>query len=1040
MEIGPGFSGNYGEKCVADPDAPGSAATARLPGEREGPPPAAVRARAQPISASTPLARRFEAAVFDWEGTAVPDSRAPAPRLRRLVEALSGLGFDMGIVSDTGVDDVDGRLQARPGGPGELYICLNRGSEVYAVGPTGPTIVQRRVASAEEEAGLTRAAELAVEHLRSRGVKAELGAPGLNRRRIDLIAEPGSRKPPKARLGELVTAVQKRLGSLGVDGLAEVLQIARSAAAEAGLADARVTSDAEHVAIGLTDKADSARWLFRRLWLRGIGPRTVMLVGDELGPLGGVPGSDSLMLVPEATGAIVVSVGLEPLGVPDGVIALDGGPSAFLELLRDQLERRERGALPVLAGEPGWTLRIDGLDPELERVHESLLTLADGRIGTTGNPLAAHPAADPTVFASGLYRGEGPETTLLECPVWTELPCGFGSSDHLRRALDLRAGFVRQDLDLASRGPLSALTLSSLARPGSAVLRATGASELLGSDGPLDLPAPNAGRQKRERGRVRSVQLEASTGGLAVAASEKLTQAGAGGRLDRLAAFLADPLEMPEPEQARRELARLEQAGFERLFAEHRRAWAERWEDADVAIEGDPELQLAVRFCLFQLMASADDTGEAAVGARGLSGPAYRGHVFWDSDVFVLPFLAATHPEAARAMLEYRLRRLPTAQDAAEAVGRAGARFPWESAGRGSDVTPRRAYDRHGRLIAIRTGALEEHIVADVAWAASCYLDWTGDEEFLARPAQTLFAETARYWASRIRLDASGRGHIYGVIGPDEYHEAVDDNAYTNVMARWNLRRAAELVVDVEEGERARWGAIADSLVDGYDPERGLYEQFAGFWKLEPLVLAELAPRRPIAADLLLGRERVEGAQVVKQADALMLHHLVPDELEPGSLVPDLQFYEPRTAHGSSLSPGIHAALFARAGMIDKALDGLRLASRIDLDDLTGTTAGGLHLGAMGSVWQALALGLAGLRPRGGALGLDPVLPERWSALELRVRFRASRVRVRIAPRTLEIAAEPRAAIALAGAPRALVAPPGGLRLEHRNDRWEVHP
>ena len=228
-------------------------------------------------------------------------------------------------------------------------------------------------------------------------------------------------------------------------------------------------------------------------------------------------------------------------------------------------------------------------------------------------------------------------------------------------------------------------------------------------------------------------------------------------------------------------------------------AWARRWETADVVVEGDPGLQQALRLTLFHLMASVGDHGEAAVGARGLSGPAYRGHVFWDSDVFVLPFLAATHPPAARAMLEYRIRRLPAALEAARRLGRMGARFPWESAADGWDVTPRSAFDQVGRLVRIRTGELEEHIVADVAWATACYLDWTGDGDFEDGPGRDLLVQTARYWASRIRLDREGRGHIYGVIGPDEYHEPVDDNAFTNVMARWNLRRGAELAVSDEE-------------------------------------------------------------------------------------------------------------------------------------------------------------------------------------------------------------------------------------------------
>jgi trehalose/maltose hydrolase-like predicted phosphorylase len=259
-----------------------------------------------------------------------------------------------------------------------------------------------------------------------------------------------------------------------------------------------------------------------------------------------------------------------------------------------------------------------------------------------------------------------------------------------------------------------------------------------------------------------------------------------------------------------------------------------------------------------------------------------------------------------------------------------------------------------------------------------------------------VLADAARYWASRIRLDREGRGHIYSVIGPDEYHEPVDDNAYTNVMARWNLRRAASDAVGVEEPERSEWLRLADALVDGYDPETGLYEQFSGFFRLEPLIIADVAPRRPVAADMLLGRPRVSGSQVVKQADVLMFQHLVPEEAAPGSLEPNIDFYEPRTAHGSSLSPGVHAAVLARAGRLGEAVRALRMAARIDLDDLTGTSAGGLHLATMGSVWHALVFGFAGVRPRNGTLTVDPRLPRRWQALDLRLRFRGNRVRIRI--------------------------------------------
>ena len=279
----------------------------------------------------------------------------------------------------------------------------------------------------------------------------------------------------------------------------------------------------------------------------------------------------------------------------------------------------------------------------------------------------------------------------------------------------------------------------------------------------------------------------------------------------------------------------------------------------------------------------------------------------------------------------------------------------------------------------IRTGQLEEHIVAQVPLAADTYVEWSGDRAFEAGPYRRLLVETARYWASRIRVEPDGTGHIYGVIGPDEYHEPVDDNACTNVLARWNLRRAAELFDGESDGvpaaERSRWRELAEGLYDGYDGDTGVYEQFAGFHGLEPLIIAEVAERRPIAADLLLGAERTHGAQVIKQADVLMLHHLVPEEVVPGSLEPNLRFYERRTAHGSSLSPAVYASLLARARDFEPALEALRIAAFLDLDDLTGSSSAGLHMATMGGLWQALAFGFGGLRARSGRLHPGPGPP-----------------------------------------------------------------
>jgi trehalose/maltose hydrolase-like predicted phosphorylase len=956
------------------------------------------------------LDRRFEAFVFDWDGTAVPDRKADASAMRAAVERLCELGADLAVITGTHIGNVDPQLGARPAGPGRLFLCLNRGSEVFRVDASGPELIYRRQATPEEEAALDTAAEEVVARLAEKGLRAEIVSQRLNRRKIDLIPEPEWADPPKARIDELLAAVEKRLGSQGLD-LHAAVELAVEAARDAGLSDPKVTSDAKYVEIGLTDKADSSNWVFAELWRRGIGTGLVLVGGDEFGPLGRLPGSDSLLLVPEAARATAVSVGLEPNGVPEGVLPLGGGPPAFVALLEDQIRKRELGEVPRIDEDAAWTLRITGVDPEHERAREVLLGLADGRIGSTGSPLWTHPAAEPRVLAAGIYTGTGAEATLVEAPVWQQLDDLALPTGRFERTLDLRTGVLRHVL-AGDAGRAEAALFSSLARPGTVALRLAGSEALV----PAEALLPTAG------------SVEGTPGGVAMAGATRRSSGPA--RVERLGAYVTDAERVPRPEEAAAALAAAEDIGFEALLTEHRAAWAGRWEAADVLVDGDEELTHAARFAVFTLMASVRDDGEAAVGARGLTGPGYRGHVFWDADVFVLPFLAATHPPAARAMLEYRLRRLPAARAAALKRKGHGARFPWESAATGEDVTPRFARLPEGGIVPIRTGDLEEHITADVAWAAACYLDWTGDTSF-EPSARELVLETARYWASRIRMDNAG-AHIYGVIGPDEYHEPVDDNAFTNVMARWNLRRAAALAAPEE---RDRFLKLADALVDGYDPSTGLYEEFAGFFGLEPLVIAEIAPRRPIAADVLLGAERVAHAQVVKQADVLMMHHLVPDEVEAGSLGPNLDFYEPRTAHGSSLSPAVHAALLSRAGRPEEALVPLQLAARLDLDDLTATTAGGPHLATMGGIWQALTIGFAGVRPEGDALTVDPQLPASWNGLDLRLRFRGVPLRLSAEHELVTVDAGAAVRIRVGGAP---IATGRQLRWTRTKDSWEL--
>ncbi len=950
----------------------------------------------------------FEALIFDWDGTAVPDRQADATTLRRRMESCSGAGMHVFVVSGTNEANIDGQLRARPKGPGSLFLCCNRGSEIFEVFGSGPVLIYRRTASPEEDRSLDRAAELTVRRLRAMGLETRVVSSRLNRRKIDLIPIAAWADPKKADIVRLAEAVAARLSAVGIADLAEVVALAADSARAEELADARITSDVKHVEIGLTDKSDSARFAAGWLAERGITGALVLIGGDEFGRIGGVAGSDSLMAVDAFARAAVVSVGLEPAGVRPPVVHLGGGPARFDKLLDEQLARRAARRVPRIDPDPAWVVTLPVEDAK-DRVVEALGTLGNGFVATRGTREEGGAGASPLFLVSGAYAGDH----LLPGPTWIDLELSENSPRaYSHRSLDLRTGTLARFEDAG--GGFRSLRFVSAAAPHAMAMRAEAAEGSLEPGEPLRPPGSgvDAEFESEERDEVRILRTRGTGTEIAVAARDRVGTTAGRRVVERLAAWSTNGAGDDRRGDAGQRLEAADAAGFDALLAEHREAWASRWRDAEVVIEGDPEAELAARFAVFHLLSAAAESEEAAVGARGLTGDAYAGHVFWDADVFVLPALAAIRPGAARAMLEYRIRRLPAARRTAESSGLRGARFPWESAGDGSDVTPRQVRGPRGEVVPITTGAHEEHIVADIAWAATHYAAWTGDGEFLDGAGRDLVVDTARFWASRVRTDAGGHGHLDGVEGPDEYHQVVDDNAYTNVMARWNLSQGARLLLraDPSSEEARHWLALAAGLVDGWNADLSLYEQFAGYFHLESLLMSAVAPP-PVAVDVLLGAERVARSQLIKQADVLMLHHLVPDEVAAGSLGPCLAFYEPRTAHGSSLSPAISASLLARSGQPERALELFRMAARLDLDDITGTTAGGLHLATMGGVWQALAFGFLGLRSERssagrGTLAIDPNLPGTWTALGLTFRLYGQRIGVRAHHDQVEVTCE----------------------------------
>lgn len=631
-------------------------------------------------------------------------------------------------------------------------------------------------------------------------------------------------------------------------------------------------------------------------------------------------------------------------------------------------------SVPTIDRSSTWVLDFAD-DPASDSVNAARLSITDGCVGSQSVSETGSRSDDGegTVRVAGVH-GPEPPGLLLSSAAWT--PLGWAGRG-ISWSLDLRTGVVGHRLGIGGR-ELETQRWAIAGHPGSQAFIAPVSD---GRNTPLTVPATSL--------------LSGPDGRLAAVA---VADRRVGEHYLRVASSCTAASTASAVSDASDTARRLVEQGPESLTAQQQRAWARRWTECNVTIDGDPMAELRTRFALFHLLALSDHGPQLPVGARGLTGEAYGGHVFWDADVFVLPSLASLAPSAARAMIEYRLRRLDSARSFAESSGDAGARYPWESAASGRDVTPRWYALPNGEPMAIQTGQQELHISADVAWGIRSYELWTDDHDVLRAGGAEATVDIARYLASVITTDDRGGGHITGVIGPDEYHENVDDNAFTNRMTAWTLRRACELAAEgygpmATTTELRQWSELASSIATGYDGEQTRHLQFIGYDHLDPILAATIADP-PFAADLLLGSEAVQRSQLIKQADVLMMHHLIPDEMPEGSLQNDIAYYLPRTAHGSSLSPAVHAAVLARAGRPDEALHWYRIALGLDLDDLTGTGAGGLHYANFGGVWQALLIGFLGLRPCSAGLMVDPALPAAWDRLAVRCRYRGTSLEV----------------------------------------------
>ncbi|HYK84156.1 MAG TPA: glycoside hydrolase family 65 protein [Ktedonobacteraceae bacterium] len=433
--------------------------------------------------------------------------------------------------------------------------------------------------------------------------------------------------------------------------------------------------------------------------------------------------------------------------------------------------------------------------------------------------------------------------------------------------------------------------------------------------------------------------------------------------------------------------------GWEGLLAEQRAYLDEFWSRADIELEGDPEIQQAVRFALFHVLQSGARAERRPIPAKGLTGPGYDGHAFWDTEIFVLPVLTLTWPRAAADALRWRYAILEQARERARQLGLRGAAFPWRTI-RGPECS--------GYWPA---GTAAFHINADIAYAVTYYLDATGDTAFEEEVGLELLVETARLWRSLGYLNtADDQFRIDGITGPDEYSAIADNNVYTNLMAQHNLRWAAESAkrhpekahaLGVDDNEIASWQEAAEKMFIPYDEHLGVTPQAESFTEHEVWNFADTEPEQ---YPLLLHFPYFDlyRKQVIKQADLVLAMQLRSDAFSLEQKARNFAYYEPLTVRDSSLSANTQAVLAAEVGQLDLAYDYLGEAALMDLGDLEHNVRDGVHMASLAGAWTALVAGFGGMRMLNGSLCFSPRLPKVLKRLAFHLVFRGSRLRVEV--------------------------------------------
>lgn len=437
-------------------------------------------------------------------------------------------------------------------------------------------------------------------------------------------------------------------------------------------------------------------------------------------------------------------------------------------------------------------------------------------------------------------------------------------------------------------------------------------------------------------------------------------------------------------------LAAARLSGWDGLLAEQRAYLDDFWEGADVEVEGDVEIQQAVRFGLFHILQAGARAEYRPIPAKGLTGTGYDGHTFWDTEMFVLPVLTYTMPTAAASALHWRHSLLPQAKEHARALGLAGATFPWRTIG-GPECS--------GYWPA---GTAAFHVNAGISYAITKYLEATGDETLEREVALPVLVETARMWRSLGQHDSAGKFRIEGVTGPDEYSAIKDNNLYTNLMAQHNLSAAAEIVgklpelaweLGVTTEEAASWRDAAEHMYIPFDERLGVHQQHEGFTEYARWDFAS-TPAENYPLLLHYPYFQLYRTQVIKQADVVMAMMVRGEAFTAEQKLRNFDYYEALTVRDSSLSPCTQAVMAAEVGHLELAYDYLAEAAFMDLQDREHNTKDGLHIASLAGAWMALVNGFGGMRTHQGRLEFAPRLPPGIVGLSFRMRFQGRLVRV----------------------------------------------